>query len=149
MSGLSFTTLFPELPAAADVIRDLLDKPAQEFLEEKTITTILTRSFNTVFVQLDITTDNQTQVTDCINAVTCWHVFGAYMSSMSEASQKFEFMNKLKHYKTIAIGLGNLLGIDISGERITIDTTQIIAGGVGMSVYKDTTFFDGAHDNIV
>lgn len=152
MAGLTFIQLFLDLPKAILVIKDFLDKPAEEYLKESTITQILNRSYNTVFVQTTIDVGNQSQVTDVINAITVWQTFGAYMNSMPEIleeTNKFEFLNKLKHYKDIAVGLGNILGIAVSGEKIKLDVTQIIASGSGISNLKDTNHFDGAHDNNV
>ena len=152
MAGLTYVVMYPDLDKAKIVIEDFLDKPAAEFLGDKTIEQILLRAYNTVFFQTTIDTDNQTQVTDVINAITVWQVFGAYMNSMSDNLQdtnKFEFMNKLKHYRDIARGLGNLLGIDITGERVMIDSTQIIVGGTGISNFEDYTAYEGAHDNVV
>lgn len=151
MASLSYDTLFPKQDATEKIIEDYLDHPAAEFVKDVTMNTIHKRSYNTVTFQIEITTDNQVQCIDVIYAITVWHVFGAYMNSMGDNlqdSNKFEFMNKLKHYKGIAVGLGNILGIDITGEKVPIDTTQIIASGLGMSVYKDTTYYDGAHDNV-
>lgn len=152
MAGLTFTQVFPDLDVSRKIIRDFLDNPAEEYLKNTTIETILLRSYNTIFVQTTIDTDNQVQIIDIIYAITVWQVFGAYMNSMPEIleeTNKFEFMNKLRHYKNIAIGLGNIFGIIVSGEKIKLDSTQIIASGSGISNLKDTTYFDGAHDNIV
>ncbi len=151
MASIDFDTLFPSQDATEKIIKDYLDQPAAEFVKQVTMNTIHKRSYNTITFQIEIDAANQVQCVDVIYAITVWHVFGAYMNSMSDNLQdtnKFEFMNKLKHYRGIAEGLGNILGISVSGEKIPIDTTQIIASGVGLSVYKDTTYYDGAHDNV-
>jgi hypothetical protein len=151
MAGLTFVQVYPDLEEARHKIQNYLDQPAQEYLKEETIDQILERSYNTVFFQTTIEVANETQIKDIIDAITVWHCYGAYINSMADNLQdsaKFEFMNKLKHYKEIAIGLGNLIGIDVKGDRIPIDSTQIVAGGVGMSVYKDTTYYEGAADNV-
>ncbi len=151
MASIDFDTLFPSQDATEKIIKDYLDQPAAEFVKQVTMNTIHKRSYNTVTFQIEIAAANQVQCIDVIYAITVWHVYGAYMNAMSDVLQdtnKFEFMNKLKHYKGIAIGLGNVLGIDITGERVAIDDTQVIASGVGLSVYKDSFYYDGAHDNV-
>lgn len=153
MAGKTFTDIFPtsgDIAAAIDIIRNLHDKPAEAFLSDETVEEILKRSYNIVSNQLDIVDGNLVLVKDCMYAICVWHSFGAYMNTMGDNlqdSNKFEFMNKLKHYKSIAVGLGNLLGIDISGERIPLKNNPIPTGGTGMSVFKDSEYFDGAYDN--
>ena len=151
MAGFDFATTYPDATIPRAQVRKLIDDPAQAFLKDSTIDAIIVRSYNTVFLQTTIDANNLTQVRDVIEALSVFHVFGAYMNSMSDNLQdtnKFEFMNKLKHYKTIAVGLGNILGIDVTGERVSIDTQEIVAGGTGLSVYSDGTYFDGAEGNV-
>lgn len=152
MAGFDFTTTYPDTAIPRRLVKNYLDQPAAEFLVDTTIDQILIRSHDTVFNQTTIDVGNLNQVKHVIEAITVWHSFGAYMNSMPEQVQetnKFEFMNKLRYYKNVAIGLGNLLGIDISGEKIKLDTTTIIAAGTGISNLKDTEHFTGAHDNVV
>jgi len=151
MAGYDFATTYPDVTVPRGKVKDYLDQPAAEFMNDTTIDAMVLRSYNIVFLQTTIDVDNVVQVKDVIEAVATWHSYGGYMNSMGDNLQdtnKFEFMKKLNHYKSIAVGLGNILGVDVSGEKIRLDDYPLVFGGTGISVLKDSTYFDGAVDNV-
>lgn len=112
MSGLTLT----QLELKEEDVKALLDEPAQKFLKAKTIQVLYTRAYNTVFAQIDINADNQTQVKDCIYAITAWHAFGTYGNSISMTLQLQDieaYKANLDYYREIAISCAALIGVVI------------------------------------
>ena len=151
MSGLTYTNLYPNLETMRDNIRALLDEPAEEFVKDKTINLVHKRAFNTVDSQLNIVDDIRDRTIDLIDAIASWHVFGSYVNTMgdnlSNNNSNYQLHVKLKHFKEVAMGLGKLLGVDVTGEIISINNNTVIAGDVGMSNYRDIDYYDEAADS--
>lgn len=146
MAGLEFDIVYPDVSIPRAQVRNLLDQPAEEFLKDETIDAVIKRGYNIVFSQSAISVSNLNQVKDLIEAIAVWHSYGAYVNTMGESldgNMGDNYKGKLMHYKEIAVGLGNIFGIDISGQMIDIRENLVI-GGTGLSVYNDTDYYQGA-----
>ena len=130
MSGLTLA----QLELKESKVKELLDQPAQKFLKIETITAVITRAYNMIFHQIDITSDNKTVVVDAIYAIAAWHCFGAFGGSISQSLQLQDigaFRVNLEHYKELAQSAAALINVDImdKAEETLSDAIPVLESG--------------------
>lgn len=130
MSGLTLA----QLELKESKVKELLDQPAQKFLKIETITAVITRAYNMIFHQIDITNDNKTVVVDAIYAIAAWHCFGAFGGSISQSLQLQDigaFRVNLEHYKELAQSAAALINVDImeKAEETLSDAIPVLESG--------------------
>ena len=117
-------------------VKKLLDEPVQKYLIDTTIAAMQKRAYNIVSSQIIITSENTDIVIDCINAIAAWHSFGSYGQSISNVLQLQDldaYRANLEHYKEIAIGCANLIGIDLEAKAKPVGSDTIPILKVGRS----------------
>lgn len=113
-----------------DEVKQLLEKPAQDFLSDATVTANIGRAeaYIDIVKRSSITEANEDHAG---RSMAVWLTYGSYVEGMSQligAQGISEVKTKLEHYRTVAQLFINL----ISASAISLDSDAVLEMKIGV-----------------
>ncbi len=128
---------YEELDLKETGVKDILDDPAVQYLKQKSIQAVLTRTYDYFAFQIEIDTPRINIIKNAIYATAAWHcyiIYGQSISHQLELQDIGSFKANVEHYKMMAEQFASLLNVDLSrtSDPVLNDEITFFSSGGSM-----------------